>query len=152
MKYYNVSFLGIIILIYVFSVSAEVSITVETDIDEDTIDISSDVKIDVEEDINGIGRFYLKTSLKSLNINNSVFAPENIQIYNSGNNILNITGLPLGESAKVTVYNALGKKVASYTIDTEIKNSFKLDKVAKGVYLVNIKTNSIMASKKLFLK
>ena len=54
MKYYNVSFLGIIILIYVFIVSAEVSITVETDIDEDTIDISSDVKIDVEEDASSV--------------------------------------------------------------------------------------------------
>jgi len=46
----NIPFISIIISIYVFSVSAEVSITAETDIDEDSIDILSDVKIEVEED------------------------------------------------------------------------------------------------------
>jgi len=51
MKYsHNIPFLGIIISIFVVSLSAEVSVTAETDIEEDSIDIISDIKIEVEED------------------------------------------------------------------------------------------------------
>jgi len=49
MKYsHNISFLGFIISICVVSISAEVSITADTE--EDNIDTLSDVKIEVEED------------------------------------------------------------------------------------------------------
>ncbi|MCG8882225.1 leucine-rich repeat protein [Tenacibaculum finnmarkense] len=112
-------------------------------------------KIVLENQAKGTGQFYIHTTSKNLEI---ASIPENLQedlqkinIFKSVNNSLTITGLQ-NENASVNVFSMLGKKVISKKIKATGVSVIQLPKTAKGVYIVELISNSEKITKKIILE
>lgn len=115
---------------------------------------NSNYKITLDNDSNGIGRFYLHTSTtdlrKTLDIND--FNLDQVSVYLSSQRNLRIAGLK-SDKAVLTVFNILGKKVynqnlkSNSTINVSLSNAIK-----QGIYIVKIETDKGNITKKIFLK
>lgn len=105
----------------------------------------SDYSITLDSDLNGVGRFYVKTTSASvLSTENTTLS--GVHIYNT-NNTLKVVGLEQG-NASVSLYNILGKNVMNTTFNG---NSLSLPVLAKGIYIVKITTDKGTLSKKIIL-
>jgi hypothetical protein len=105
-----------------------------------------------EEDIDGIGRFYLKTSSKALG-NDDFAIEDNITIYTTNESDLKIAGLSLGDNVRIELFDTLGKEVGLFEIsNSELQHTFNLRDLPKGVYFVKVNSSKISISKKIALK
>ena len=108
-------------------------------------------KVTLTNAIDGVGRFYLHTSSKSvLNINDNV-ALDNISIYKSDASTLRIVGLQQGNTS-VKIFNVLGKQVMNTTFSANGIQDISLPKVATGVYFVQLETDNGKLNKKIILE
>ena len=128
------------------------------DKEENTItrldEASSDHKITLSSNLDGIGRFYLRTSTtdlsKTLDIHE--FNLNQVSMYMSSARTLRISGLK-GDNTTLKVYNILGKRIlnqklqANTQIDIAIPNHVK-----QGIYIVKLETDKGNINKKIFLK
>ena len=77
---------------------------------------------------------------------------EQIQIYNTDSNSLKIVGLPDG-MIQVKMYSLLGKKLLDETLESkENLAEIGLDSYAKGMYIVSLKSDQRVMSKKIILQ
>ena len=111
---------------------------------------NSAYKITLSQALNGIGRFYLRTSTKST-LNTNSIALKNVSIYKTNNHNLRIVGLSTGKT-KLKLFNILGKQVliSSFTLKGVIDIS--LPKVAAGIYIIQIETETGKLIKKITLE
>ena len=100
-------------------------------------------------DINGVGRFYLHTSKKTLsNYNSSI---NNINIYLKNNKTLRVDGLS-SEKTTITIYNILGKEVINTTFSTlSSSKDIPLSNLGHGFYLLKLKNTYGNVEKKIVL-
>ena len=101
-------------------------------------------------DLNGIGRFYLHTTAGSLSADD-LSMTNNISIYNSSKENLRIVGVQNG-TAKVQLYNILGKEVFSNTFEGAGVNDIQLSSLAEGLYIVNLSTANGKTNKKIIIQ
>ncbi len=77
---------------------------------------------------------------------------KNITIYVSNNDQLNISGITVGEKAKIEIFNILGKNLDSFVIQqAEVNNKIALKNTNTGLYLIRLKTSSSTKFKKIFI-
>tara|TARA_R110001592_G_scaffold13718_7_gene62681 strand:- start:2286 stop:4568 length:2283 start_codon:yes stop_codon:yes gene_type:complete len=115
---------------------------------------SSNYKITLDANSNGIGRFFLRTSTtdlrKTLNLDDLNL--DQVSIYLSSDRTLRIAGLK-SDRATLTIFNILGKKVfykklkPRSTLDVTLSNAIK-----QGIYIVKLETDKGNINKKIFLK
>jgi hypothetical protein len=74
----------------------------------------------------------------------------NISIYNSSKENLRIVGVQNG-TAKVQLYNILGKEVFSNTFEGAGVNDIQLPKLAEGLYIIQLLIESEKINKKILL-
>jgi hypothetical protein len=110
---------------------------------------NSNYKITTTIALNGIGRFYIHTSRSSLTIKD--IALENIGIYKTNASALRITGLQNNSKTNVTLFNLIGKQVLNTSFKSNGLKDIALPKLATGVYIVKLKTNTGLFSKKIIL-
>jgi hypothetical protein len=110
----------------------------------------STYKITTTEALNGIGRFYLHTSRSSLTIKD--IALENVSIYKTDARTLRITGLQNNSNTNVTLFNLIGKQVFNTSFKSNGVKDIAIPKLATGVYVVKLKTDTGMFSKKIILE
>jgi hypothetical protein len=120
--------------------------TVFTVLDE----VNSTYKVTLTEAINGIGRFYLHTAQKVLSTDD-INALSNVSIYKTSNNNLRFVGLPQG-SAEVKLYNTVGQHLLHAVFDSNGIKDLVLPKLAKGVYIVQLATESGKLTQKIILE
>ena len=113
------------------------------------IDENTTFKVTLTEDLDGIGRFYLHTSVKALSLEN--LALDNVSIYKSGKSRLTIAGLTQGKST-VKIFNILGKQILNKTFVSNGVQDIKLPKIATGVYIVQLETEKGKLNKKIILE
>ena len=113
------------------------------------LDGSSNFTTTLTNDLNGIGRFYLHTTSNPLTSNDLNL--ENISMYTYSNNNLRIVGIQRG-NARVKIYNILGKKVLSASIEGSGLNNVTLPYVRAGVYIIQLETESGTLNKKVIIK
>ena len=101
-------------------------------------------------DLNGIGRFYLHTTTGSLSADDLLIS-NNISIYNSSRENLRIVGVQNG-TAKVQLYNILGKEVFRNTFEGAGVNDIQLPSLAEGLYIVNLSTTKGKTNKKIIIQ
>ena len=101
-------------------------------------------------DLNGIGRFYLHTTTGSLSADD-LSMNNNISIYNSSRENLRIVGVQNG-TAKVQLYNILGKEVFSNTFEGAGVNDIQLPSLSEGLYIVNLSTANGKTNKKIIIQ
>jgi hypothetical protein len=112
---------------------------------------NSNYKITLSEKTNGIGRFYLHTTNKNvLNIDENL-ALENISMYKANNSTLKVVGLQ-SNNAKINLVTILGKQVFTTSFKSNGTADISIPKLAKGVYLVQLKTAKGNLNKKIILE
>ena len=105
----------------------------------------------VTEEINGIGRFYLHTQSKSLNIEGTDLG-NNIRIYTSKKDNLRIEGLTVAPgNTSIKMYTLLGKEVLKTVFETKVINDVDIPVLSAGVYLVQLTNSNGKVRKKIVL-
>ena len=102
-----------------------------------------------DEDLNGIGRFYLHTSNSVLSTSDVNL--NSVSIFKINNSNLRVAGLSQGK-ASISLYNILGKQMMMTTFDAINSNDISLPKLAAGVYIVQLTTEAGKLNKKIILK
>lgn len=105
----------------------------------------------LSNNLNGIGRFYLHTSQKTLNIDENRVSSNDINSYLIDKNTLRITGLNQGQS-KIKIFNVLGKQTLNYSFNSDGIQDISLHKLASGVYIVVIETENRKLNRKIVLE
>ena len=101
-----------------------------------------------EEDLNGIGRFYIHTTATALSDNQVSLT--NVSMYLVDRN-LTITGVHSGDT-NVRVYDLLGKEVHNTSFQGTGFNKITLPSLTTGVYVVQLETQMEAISKKIIIK
>ncbi len=111
---------------------------------------NSEYKITLDEALNGAGRFYLHTAQKALSIDTNATL-ENVSVYKTNASTLRVVGLQQG-NASVKLFNMLGKQVMSSSFTTSGAQNITLPQLAKGVYIVQLTTETGKLNKKIVLE
>ena len=111
---------------------------------------ASTYEVLLNDDEDGIGRFYLHTKENVLS-NDSNSQLDNVNIFVDDLNFIVISGLQIPE-ANMTLYSVLGKELFTNSINLQIENKIKLPKLAKGVYIVKLNSEIGKIEKKIILK
>ncbi|MGJ8744761.1 T9SS type A sorting domain-containing protein [Polaribacter sp.] len=109
------------------------------------LDDTSKFTTTLESDLNGIGRFYLHTSSKTLDVS-QVYLDDAVMYVS--NNKLHIQGIKEGNS-EVKIFDVSGKNVFMTSIQGP--KEIALSNLSAGVYLVHLKTESGKLVKKVIL-
>lgn len=104
----------------------------------------------LENDLSGIGRFYLHTTSGSLSTGD-LGINKNISIYKSSSNNLRIVGVQNG-AANVQMYNILGKEALKTSFEGNGVNNIKLTNLSVGVYILKLTTENGIINKKLIIQ
>ena len=103
-----------------------------------------------ENNLDGIGRFYLHTTSGVLSAND--FATNNnISIYTSSNDNLRIVGVQKGTAA-VRLYNILGKEVLNTSFVGSGVNDIKVNDIPVGIYIVKLTTENGTLNRKIIIQ
>jgi hypothetical protein len=107
--------------------------------------------ITTTEALNGIGRFYLHTARSSLSVD-EVVGLENVSMFKTDARTLRITGLQNNSNTNVTLFNLTGKQVFNTSFKSNGVKDIAVPKLATGVYVVKLKIDTGMFSKKIILE
>ena len=114
-------------------------------------DSDSNFTTTLENDLNGIGRFYLHTTSESLSTSDDVLNNNNISIYISSKENLRIVGVQNG-TANLNIYNILAKEVLSTSFEGTGVNDINLPILAEGIYVVRLSTDKEIMNKKVIIQ
>ena len=113
------------------------------------LDSDSNFTTTLASDLNGIGRFYLHTTTGTLGAENLEI--DNLSIYISSRENLRIVGVQNG-TARVQLYNILGKEVLRSTFEGTGVNDIQLPSLAEGIYIVHLSTANGTTNKKIIIE
>ncbi len=114
------------------------------------LDTNSSYSKTLENDLNGIGRFYIHTTSSSLSTFDLVTS-NNLSIYTSSKENLRIEGMQSGV-AKVQIYNILGKEIMRTSFEGNGLNDISLPSLNKGVYIVKLATKKGTINNKIIIQ
>jgi len=106
-------------------------------------------KLNVKEDLTGIGRFYLFTSSEERNVTEELV--KSINIYTTERELI-ISGLSEHEDATLKLYNLLGQEVYSKQLKGTQTTSISLANLPSAIYITKINTNKRLISKKIIVE
>ncbi|MGK0307434.1 MAG: hypothetical protein ACI8RP_000386 [Urechidicola sp.] len=112
-------------------------------------EVNSKYTITVTETLKGIGRFYLHTKSSVLSSNNIEL--ENVSVYKTEDSMLRIVGLSKGK-INIKLVNMLGKQVLNTSFIMNGVEDISLPKLANGIYIVQLKTETGKLNKKIILE
>jgi hypothetical protein len=114
------------------------------------LEADSNFSFTPENNLDGIGRFYLHTTSGVLSAND--FATNtNISIYTSSNDNLRIAGVQKG-TATVRLYNILGKEVLNTSFVGSGVNDINLNAFPVGIYIVKLTTENGTLNRKIIIQ
>ncbi|SDT97853.1 Por secretion system C-terminal sorting domain-containing protein [Polaribacter sp. Hel1_33_78] len=111
---------------------------------------SKTFKVTLSEALNDVGRFYLHASKSSLSLDDNAVS-ENISMYKSNATTLKVVGLPNGTS-NIKLFNILGKQVLNTSFTANGVKEITLPKLAIGVYIVQLETETSKLNKKIVIE
>jgi hypothetical protein len=111
---------------------------------------NSTYTITTTEALTGIGRFYLHTSRSSLDVKD--IALENVSVFKSDANTLRIVGLQNNSKTNVTLFDLTGKQLLNTSFKSNGVKDIAIPKLASGIYVVKLKTDTHKFSKKIILE
>ena len=110
---------------------------------------AGDLKITLNEDVNGTGKYYLQLSSKSLSANTT--ALETISVCVSGSKNLKIVGLS-SEKTSLKLFNSIGKLVFDTSFSSDETQNISLSNLSSGFYIVQIESEDKKLNKKIILE
>lgn len=108
-------------------------------------------KVTLTAAANGVGRFYLHTSSKSILGLESTNALNKISMYKVNAATLRIVGLQQGK-ASVKLYNILGKQMMHSSFTSFGSKDIALPKLVKGIYIIQLETEAGKLKKKIIIE
>tara|TARA_R110002051_G_scaffold160201_1_gene231716 strand:+ start:112370 stop:114700 length:2331 start_codon:yes stop_codon:yes gene_type:complete len=112
--------------------------------------LNSAYTITLDEDLDGIGRFYLRTTVSSLSTGNNDLLSR-INIYTPEKSKLIITGIDAGK-VDLQLYDILGKRVFNTTYNSNGTKTITLPILSTSIYIVKLQTKNGILNKKIVLK
>lgn len=103
----------------------------------------------LENDLSGIGRFYLHTTSSTMSTND-LATNNNLSIYSYNKETLRVVGVQKGV-AKISIYNLLGQEVLSSSFQGNGVNDISLPSVINGIYIVKITSENRTTNKKIII-
>jgi len=114
------------------------------------LDTDANFSTTLENNLSGIGRFYLHTTSSVLSADD--FATNNnISIYTSSKDNLRIVGLQNG-TATVQLYNILGKEMLKTSFKGNGVNDINLNTIPMGIYIVKLATENGVQNRKIIIQ
>jgi len=112
---------------------------------------NAEYKVTLSDATSGTGRFYLHTRSSTV-LSSDDLVLSSVSIFKSNPSTLKIAGLKNGK-ASISLFNIIGKNVlnTSFVSSNGVKE-ISLPKLAKGVYIVKIKTEKGKLNKKIILE
>ena len=105
--------------------------------------------ISLSSDLQGIGRFYLHTTSKTLKINTQEL--DNVSVYMTNPNNLRITGINRGK-VTLELYSIEGKQIQKNQFIAIGVNDISLSKISTGIYIVKLQNEHGKLTKKIIKK
>ena len=112
------------------------------------LDSTSTFTTTPDEDLNGIGRFYIHTTATALSDNQVSLTNVSMYVVDSS---LTITGVHTA-NASVRVYDLVGKEVVNTSFEGTGLNKIELPVLTTGVYVVQLETQTEAVNKKIIIK
>ena len=103
----------------------------------------------LENDLSGIGRFYLHTTSSTMSTND-LATNNNLSIYSYNKETLRVVGVQKGV-AKISIYNLLGQEVLSSSFQGNGVNDISLPSIINGIYIVKITSENKITNKKIII-
>jgi hypothetical protein len=114
------------------------------------LDTDANFSFTTENNLSGIGRFYLHTTSSVLSADD--FATNNnISIYTSSKDNLRIVGVQNG-TATVQLYNILGKEMLKTSFKGNGVNDINLNTIPMGIYIVKLATENGVLNRKIIIQ
>jgi len=111
---------------------------------------SSKYEVTLSKSLNGVGRFFIHTSVKSaLSVDGNLL--ETVNVYKLNNATLRIAGLSQGK-ASVKLFNVLGKQMMHTSFEANTSKDISLPKLETGIYIVQLETENGSLNKKIILE
>jgi len=104
----------------------------------------------LENDLSGIGRFFLHTTSSTLSANDLAIS-NNLSIYSSNRETLRVVGVQNG-TANLQIFSLLGKEILRSSFEGRGVNDIALPKLAPGVYIVKVKMQTGQLNKKIIIE
>tara|TARA_R110002049_G_scaffold3549_2_gene26511 strand:+ start:10839 stop:14066 length:3228 start_codon:yes stop_codon:yes gene_type:complete len=110
---------------------------------------NSEYKITLSENSEGIGRFYLHTSSKTLSVSSTDL--DDVSILKLNNSTLRITGLQ-NEKGTLKIYTILGQEVLKINFKDKMTTDIHLPNLKLAIYLVDLTTEKGKITKKIIIE
>ncbi|MFP4366560.1 MAG: T9SS type A sorting domain-containing protein, partial [Bacteroidales bacterium] len=111
----------------------------------------TDYIVTLDENSSGTGRFFVHTDIT---ITNAEDIPggqgEQLEIYSYGKEIF-ILG-EVGHNNYATLFDLLGRQVKTVKLENVDRNSFRVDELGKGIYLVRVSGEGAKGAKRVFIE
>jgi hypothetical protein len=104
----------------------------------------------LENDLSGIGRFYLHTTSSTMSTND-LATNNNLSIYSYNRETLRVVGIQKGV-ANISVYNLVGQEVLSSSFQGNGVNDISLPSIINGIYIVKITSENKITNKKIIIQ
>ena len=104
----------------------------------------------LENDLSGIGRFYLHTTSSTMSTND-LATNNNLSIYSYNRETLRVVGIQKGV-ANISIYNLLGQEVLSSSFQGNGVNDISLPSIINGIYIVKITSENRTTNRKIILE
>ena len=114
------------------------------------LEADSNFSFTPENNLSGIGRFYLHTTSGVLSADDFDIN-KNISIYTSSNDNLRIVGVQNG-TATVRLYNILGKEMLKTSFEGNGVNDINLNTIPMGIYIVKLTTENGVLNRKIIIQ
>ena len=114
------------------------------------LELDANFSTTLENDLSGIGRFYLHTT-SSVLTSDDVVLNNNLSMYTSSRNNLRIVGVQNG-TANTQIYNILGKEVFKTSFEGNGVNDITLPTLANGIYIIKLVTENGTTNKKIIIQ
>jgi hypothetical protein len=114
------------------------------------LEVDANFNTTLENDLSGIGRFFLHTTSSTLSAND-LATSNNFSIYSSNRETLRVVGVQNG-TANLQIFNLLGKEVLRSSFEGSGVNDISLPKLALGVYIVKVNMQTGQLNKKIIIE
>ena len=114
------------------------------------LDADSSFNTTLENDLSGIGRFFLYTTAGTLSTD-ALEIHNNVSIYKTSNDNLRIVGVQNG-TASIQIYNILGKQMMRTSFEGMGVNDISLPTLTNGVYIIKLATKTGTTNKKIIIQ
>ena len=114
------------------------------------LDADSSFNTTLENDLSGIGRFFLYTTAGTLSTD-ALEIHNNVSIYKTSNDNLRIVGVQNG-TASIQIYNILGKQMMRTSFEGIGVNDISLPTLPIGVYIIKLATKTGTTNKKIIIQ